>query len=207
MTIGEKIKYFRTLHGFTQDQLVQATGLSISTLQKYESDERKPKPEQLLKISQALGISINIFMDFDIHTVSDLLSLIFKMNEQLDLKFNAEKDANGNIRPDTLNLSFGNPLINQKLSTYVTFLNQMPATKKEQYIQALMELENQLLDDNTEIHKAAATDISSGDFPNPAFSDPSYQKLQSLLSDCTPQELEWILKSAQLTKECMRDTE
>lgn len=207
MTIGEKIKYFRTLHGFTQDQLVQATGLSISALQKYESDERKPKPEQLLKISQALGISINIFMDFDIHTVSDLLSLIFKMNEQLDLKFNAEKDANGNIRPDTLNLSFGNPLINQKLSTYVTFLNQMPATKKEQYIHALMELENQLLDDNTEIHKAAATDISSDDFPSPAFSDPSYQKLQSLLSDCTPQELEWILKSARLTKECMRDTE
>lgn len=61
MTVGEKIKYFRTMHGFTQEQLVQATGLSISTLQKYESDERKPKPEQLLKISQALGISINIF--------------------------------------------------------------------------------------------------------------------------------------------------
>lgn len=58
MTVGEKIKYFRTLHGFTQDQLIQATGLSISTLQKYEADERKPKPEQLLKISQALGISI-----------------------------------------------------------------------------------------------------------------------------------------------------
>jgi len=31
-------------------------------------------------------------MDFDIHTVSDLLSLIFKMNEQLDLNFNAEED-------------------------------------------------------------------------------------------------------------------
>ena len=74
---------------------------------KYESDERKPKPEQLLKISQALGISINVFMDFDIHTVSDLLSLIFKMNEQLDLNFNSQKDSNGNILPDTLTLSFG----------------------------------------------------------------------------------------------------
>lgn len=115
MTIGEKIKYFRILHGFTQDQLVQATGLGISTLQKYESDERKPKPEQLLKISQALGVSINVFMDFDIHTVSNLLSLIFKMNEQLDLNFNAEKDQNGNVIPDTLSLSFGNPLINEKL--------------------------------------------------------------------------------------------
>ncbi len=25
MTVGEKIKYFRTMHGFTQEQLVQAT--------------------------------------------------------------------------------------------------------------------------------------------------------------------------------------
>ena len=49
MTVGEKIKYFRTMHGFTQEQLVQATCLSINTLQKYESDERKPKPEQLLR--------------------------------------------------------------------------------------------------------------------------------------------------------------
>ena len=135
MTVGEKIKYFRTMHGFTQEQLVQATGLSISTLQKYESDERKPKPEQLLKISQALGISINIFMDFDIHTVSDLLSLIFKMNEQLDLNFDSQKDTNGNIIPDTLTLSFKNPIINQKLSTYVSFLNKMTGSEREQYTQ------------------------------------------------------------------------
>ena len=180
MTIGEKIKYFRTLHGFTQDQLIQATGLSISTLQKYESDERKPKPEQLLKISQALGISINVFMDFDIHTVSDLLSLIFKMNEQLDL--------------------------NQKLSTYVAFLNKMADSEKGQYTQALQELENQLLDDSTDIQKAAPIKESSDPPSDSAFSDPSYQKIQHLLSDCTPQEIEWILKSVQLIKECMRNT-
>lgn len=205
MTVGEKIKYFRTLHGFTQDQLVQATGLGISTLQKYESDERKPKPEQLLKISQALGISINVFMDFDIHTISDLLSLIFKMNEQLDLNFNAKKDENGNLIPDTLSLSFGNALINQKLATYITFLEQIPVTEREQYTQALTEFENKLLDDNTEIHKTAAIDASSSNTASTLFSDPSYQKIQNLLSDCTTQELEWMLKSAQLTKDCMRN--
>ena len=69
-------------------------------------------------------------MDFDIHTVSDLLSLIFKMNEQLDLNFNAEKDPNGNVIPDTLSLSFGNPLINQKLAAYITFLDQLSDTEK-----------------------------------------------------------------------------
>lgn len=204
MTVGEKIKHFRTLHGFTQEQLVQATGLSISTLQKYESDERKPKPEQLLKISQALGISINIFMDFDIHTISDLLSLIFKMNEQLDLRFDSREDADGNILPDSLTISFGNPAINQKLGIYVSFLNKMADTEKESYAQALMELENKLLDDNTEIQKGAAA-ASSPDFRDSAFSDPSYQKIQNLLSDCTPQEMEWIFKSVQLIKDCLRD--
>ena len=191
MTVGEKIKYFRTLHGFTQDQLIQTTGLSISTLQKYESDERKPKPEQLLKISQALGISINVFMDFDIHTVSDLLSLIFKMNEQLDLNFNSQKDSNGNILPDTLTLSF---------------VNKMADSEKEQYTQALQELENHLLDDSTDIQKTAPIKEASAPASDSAFSDPSYQKIQNLLSDCTSQEMEWILKSVQLIKECMRNT-
>ena len=159
-----------------------------------------------MKISQALGISINIFMDFDIHTVSDLLSLIFKMNEQLDLNFDSQKDTNGNIIPDTLTLSFKNPIINQKLSTYVSFLNKMTGSEREQYTQTLQELENQLLDDNTEIHKTAAIDTTASDIPSSTFSDSSYQKLQNLLSDCTSQELVWILKSAQLIKECIRDT-
>ena len=145
-------------------------------------------------------------MDFDIHTVSDLLSLIFKMNEQLDLNFNSQKDSNGNILPDTLTLSFGNPVINQKLSTYVAFLNKMADSEKEQYTQALQELENQLLDDSTDIQKTAPIMEASAPASDSAFSDPSYQKIQNLLSDCTSQEMEWILKSVQLIKECMRNT-
>ena len=35
----------------------------------------------LTKITNALGISTNVFMDFDIETVSDVLSLILKMDE------------------------------------------------------------------------------------------------------------------------------
>ena len=116
-------------------------------------------------------------MDFDIHTVSDLLSLIFKMNEQLDLNFNSQKDSNGNILPDTLTLSFGNPVINQKLSTYVAFLNKMADSEKEQYTQALQELENQLLDDSTDIQKTAPFKEASAPPSDSAFSDPSYQKI------------------------------
>ena len=41
-----------------------------ATIKKYEYGIRNPKPDQLLKIANALGISINLFMDFDIETVS-----------------------------------------------------------------------------------------------------------------------------------------
>lgn len=203
MNTGEKIKYFRLAHGITQEQLAQDAEISHSTLRKYEANERNPKYEQLLKIADALGISVNIFTDFDIRTMSDLLSLIFKMNEQLDLQFNSEKNAQGNIIPDTLNISFQNPLINEKLSAYVTFLEQMANTEEAEYNQALTKLENQLLDDNTDIHK---TPVSSSDsFHSPSFTNPTYQNLLNLLSDCSPQELEWIFKSVQLTKDCMRN--
>ena len=86
------------------------------------------------------------------------------------------------------------------------FLNQLPDTGKNQYAQSLMDFENKLLDDNTEIHKTAAIDTTASDILSSTFSDSSYQKLQNLLSDCTSQELVWILKSAQLIKECIRDT-
>lgn len=204
MNIGEKIKYFRAAHNMTQEQLAQEADISLNTLRKYESSERKPKPDQILKISHALGISINVFMDFDIHTVSDLLSLIFKMNDQLDLKFHSKKNADGTTQPESLTISFSNPLVNQKLASYVDFLEQSKNDNTDYNSHSLLELENQLLDDNTKINKGNIPPVLSTDATLSNLSDPSYQKIQSLLSDCTAQELEWILKSASLIKDCLR---
>lgn len=85
--------------------------------------------------------------------------------------------------PDTLMLSFGNLVINQKLSTYVAFLNKMADSEKEQYTQALQELENQLLDDSTDIQKTAPFKEASAPASDSAFSDSFYQKIQNLLSE------------------------
>ncbi|WP_051685589.1 hypothetical protein [Clostridium sp. KNHs205] len=79
---------------------------------------KKPKPDQLLKISNALGISINLFTDFDIETVSDVLSLIFKMDEQVDVGFQGKKNSRGAIDPKTLTLRFNHPQINERLSKW-----------------------------------------------------------------------------------------
>ena len=86
MTTGEKIKYFRNMRGISQETLGQLSGINSATIKKYEYGIRNPKPDQLLKIANALGISINIFMDFDIETVSDVLSLLFKLDDQIDMK-------------------------------------------------------------------------------------------------------------------------
>ena len=61
-------------------------------------------------------------MDFDIETVSDVLSLLFKLDDQINMKFEADKDDEGNFKPATVKLSFKNNLINKKLCTYMKTL-------------------------------------------------------------------------------------
>lgn len=119
MTVGEKIKTYRTMRGISQKMLGElAGGINEVTIRKYEAGDRNPKPDQLLKIANALGISINLFMDFDIETVSDVLSLIFKMDEQIDLEFQGKKNSRGEYDPKTLSIKFNNPAINRKLATW-----------------------------------------------------------------------------------------
>ena len=119
MTTGEKIKHFRNLRGISQETLGQLSGINSATIKKYEYGIRNPKPDQLLKIANALGISINVFMDFDIETVSDVFSLLLKMDEQLDMDFEAEKDEDGSFIPSTIKISFKNSLLNHKLGVYM----------------------------------------------------------------------------------------
>ena len=42
-------------------------------------------------------MSINVFTDFDIETASDVLTLLFKMDEQIDMEIDVEKDSVGNL--------------------------------------------------------------------------------------------------------------
>ena len=119
MTVGEKIKAYRKMRGISQKTLGElAGGINEVTIRKYEAGDRNPKPEQLLKIANALGISINLFMDFDIETVSDVLSLVFKMDEQLDIEFTGKKNKKGEYAPDSISLKFNNPAINDLLAKW-----------------------------------------------------------------------------------------
>lgn len=168
MTVGEKIKYYRNIRGISQEMLGNLSGINPATIKKYEYGIRNPKPDQLLKITNALGISINLFMDFDIETVSDVLSLLFKLDEQVDMNFDAEKDENGEFIPSTVKLSFKNPAINKKLCTYLKakqIRENLENTKEKfddenSYKETVAEIEenieeikNHLVDDNMVVKK------------------------------------------------------
>ena len=52
MTVGEKIKTFRTIRGISQNMLGELAGIDGTTIRKYELGSRNPKPDQLLKIGR-----------------------------------------------------------------------------------------------------------------------------------------------------------
>ena len=184
MTTGEKIRYFRTSHELTQEQLASQSGLSISALQKYESDERKPKPEQLLKISDALGISINIFMDFDIRTVSDLFSLLFRMEEQANLRFYKDTTT------DTVGIYFENEYITEKISSYAEMLREIDSMNPSHQELMHTKIQNELTTSSS--HKDASSSLAVE------------EKLLDIISDCTPAEQEQILDALTFLKNWMR---
>lgn len=131
MTTGEKIRYYRNLRGLSQEMLGELSGIHYATIKKYELGIRNPKPEQLLKIANALGISINVFLDLDISTVSDVLSLLFKMDEEIDMSFSADKNEDGVYDPSTLKISFENMEINKRLCQYLKAKNLLDDARKK----------------------------------------------------------------------------
>ncbi len=109
MTTGEKIKHFWNLRSMSLETLGQLSGINSATIKKYEYGIHNPKLDQLMKIANALNININVFMDFNIETVSDVLSLILKMDEQLDMVFEAEKTRMAVLFPPPLKYPLRTP--------------------------------------------------------------------------------------------------
>ena len=63
--IGEQIKKMRKLRKLTQKQLAEATNVATGTIQQYELGKRKPSFENLIAISHALNVSVNMLCDLN----------------------------------------------------------------------------------------------------------------------------------------------
>ncbi|MFI1386154.1 helix-turn-helix domain-containing protein [Embleya sp. NPDC020886] len=57
--VGPRLRRIRTQRGLTLSALAEATGISISTLSRLESDRRRASLEVLLPIAQAYGLPLD----------------------------------------------------------------------------------------------------------------------------------------------------
>ena len=92
MNTGKKIKLIRTFRGLTQKELGEACGIHEVAIRKYELGKNLPKPEQLRKIADALGVNVNSLMELDIEADGDVLPLLFAIDEAFDISI---KDLDG----------------------------------------------------------------------------------------------------------------
>ena len=56
MTLGESIKETRKKHGLSQKELGRLIGVSGSMIGQYETEQRRPKIETIMRIASVLGI-------------------------------------------------------------------------------------------------------------------------------------------------------
>lgn len=90
MTLGEKIKFYRTNRGLTQKQLGDMTGIHEVSIRKYELDKITPKKEQLEKIASLLNVPYNAFLDLQIVTDADVITLLFAIEDAFELDITSE---------------------------------------------------------------------------------------------------------------------
>ncbi len=108
--LARTIKKYRKARKLTMEQLSEKSGINLSTLKKYETDNRNPKLEQLSKIAEALEVSVFEFLDIEVNSVNDIISLVNKMNIATDIDLDIDNDK--------VCISFKNKEINNCLKEY-----------------------------------------------------------------------------------------
>lgn len=81
MTVGDKIKKARQIHGWTQNELAQVMSLPVSRIQQYEANIRNPKPSQLEEFAKALGVSIEYLKDHSLISYNDVKHALLELED------------------------------------------------------------------------------------------------------------------------------
>lgn len=116
MTIGEKIRYFRTRIGITQAKLAELSGIHSVSIRKYETNKMIPQAQQIDKISDALGVSSfaisGIENNIKLETVGDFMGLLIMLCKTHIVSIDGEREEDEALKPDTVSFKI-NPFITQ----------------------------------------------------------------------------------------------
>lgn len=81
MTIGNKIRYYRNLRGYTQEELGQKVGLQGDRVRQYENGIRTPKADLLKAFADALDVDIAALSDINIKSAEDIMHILFEIED------------------------------------------------------------------------------------------------------------------------------
>ena len=105
MTIGEKIKYFRSRIGITQAKLAELSGIHPVSIRKYETNKMVPQAAQIDRLAEALGVSSFALAGFEnnirLETVGDFMGLMIMLIKTKIVSINGEREESGMINTDT----------------------------------------------------------------------------------------------------------
>ena len=122
--IGKKIRAYREFRGYSQIQLAELSGINVGTIRKYELGIRNPKPDQLEKIATALGLNVSVFLDFNIETVGDVLSILFAIDDSVNLSLSETSDQK-------ISMTFDNTTMQDFFKKWCQFKNVYEKEKAE----------------------------------------------------------------------------
>lgn len=124
MTLGEKIRKYRTMKGLTQQELGLKVGFSAATadsrIRKYERDVMAPKDDIRMKLADALDVDMSALSDIDISTELDVMQVLFFLEEEYGLELVRTKDKTSFV--------FDNK--NPKLALLMSYLYTWSVEKK-----------------------------------------------------------------------------
>lgn len=128
MTLGEKIKFHRSMKGLTQKQLGDMTKIHEVTIRKYEANKITPKRDQLERIATCLDVPVNEFLEFKIVTDSDVLPLLFAIDDTFEIEITSNDNK-------TLKMEFKEPMLNYFLRDWQSIkqLSEIGGVSPEDY--------------------------------------------------------------------------
>ena len=167
MTLGQKIKFYREKQKIGQEHLAELSHISVSTIRKYESDERRPKEEQLEKIAHALHISPAALKDNKFEGIIDVLPALFGIGQFGDIQFIGDKDEDGKYIDSSVAIKFNNKELTRFLAEWADKKEEIDSVKKAvslvkddasremmeaRILELSMELENKIVLDKVSEH-------------------------------------------------------
>lgn len=75
MTLGERLKELRTERGLYLKDISELLNVGVSTISAYERNDKRPKPESIVKIAKFYGVTTDDLLGSE-NSVSDLESEI-----------------------------------------------------------------------------------------------------------------------------------